>query len=162
MVLDGGGMRRWVTLYHARIIILVVAVLVFAAGVSANGRPRARITSDCADGTLEASPASVPLGSDGRVTFACDMSPRVPAFRVTGRAVEAEPEFANFRPPYRSLWIYSTDGAMTGLCAQRDDARRIRNDRELTIPVGEWNYCAEYVDVGPGGLPSFRVTWKPD
>jgi len=155
-------MKRWLKPYRTRFIILMLAVLVFAAQVSANGRPRARITSDCANGALEASPASVPLGSDGQVTFACDMSPLVPAFRVTGRAVEAEPEFANFRPPYRSLWIYSTDGAMTGLCAQRDDARRIRNDRELTIPVGEWNYCAEYVDVGPGGLPSFRVTWKPD
>jgi len=154
--------KRWVKLYRTRIIILIVAVLVFAAGVSAHRPPRSRMTSECGNGILAAAPTSISLGSDGQVTFVCDMSPLVPAFRVTGRAVEAEPEFANFRPPYRSLWIYSADGAMTGPCAQRDDARRIRNDRELTIPVGEWNYCAEYVDVGPGGLPSFRVTWEPD
>ena len=139
---------------------MFVTVTVIAVGQSVGSRQiRARMTSECSDDALQASRASVLLDSSGQVTFACDLDPLVPAFSVRRGPISVRPHLVNFVGPYLSLWIFAADEDAKGACRERDDATQLRDGRRMTIPSGDWNYCAEFGSVGSEGLPTFQVRW---
>ncbi len=145
---------------------MAAVILTFIAAGYSFGLPnKGTMISECANETLEATPAVVVLVSEGQITFACEFEPFFPAFTVSGTNVKARPYFADFGSPYQSLWIYRvdqpSDAPNTGPCHERGGpARKLIDGQRITIPgEKDWNYCAEYVDVGPSGLPGFHVTW---
>lgn len=146
--------------FHRILGLMFVTVTVIAVGQSVgSGQIRARMTSECSDDTLQASRASVLLDSSGRVTFACDLDPLVPAFSVRRGPIGVRPHLVNFVGPYVSLWIFEADEDAKRACRERDDAIQIRDGRRTTIEPGDWNYCAEFRNVGSEGLPTFQVRW---
>ncbi len=147
--------------------VVAAALLAFIAAGDSLGQPEeGTLASDCADGPLEAKPATVTLGSSGQISFACDFDPFDPALTVTRTNVKAIPHLLGFLSPYQSLWIYRADHPLdasdSGACNERGGpARQLHDGQRLTIPGQKtWNYCAEYVDVGSGGLPGFQVRWE--
>jgi hypothetical protein len=116
----------------------------------------ATMTSNC--DPLLADPPTVTVGSNGQETFWCSSS--VSAMTVTG-PVAAVPVFADsIRSPYTSLWLFKGDGTvLTGPCSGRTGAFELQNNTAMTVQAGNYNYCAEYVDVPPSGLRSFLCRW---
>ncbi len=49
---------------------------------------------------------------------------------------------------------------MTGNCSTRTGAVQLQNNTFMTLPPGDYNYCAEYVDVGTAGLRAFICRWE--
>ncbi len=156
-------MSRRVKLFLTPVVVAAAVLTFIAAGYSSGGSNGGTMTSECVD--LEATPAVVVLGSDGQITFACGFEPFVPAFTVSGTNVKARPHLTDFGSPYQSLWIYRADrhpnAPIPGPCHERGGpARQLLEGERVTIPgQKDWNYCAEYVDVGNDGLPGFHVTW---
>jgi len=109
---------------------------------------------------LTATPAIVTVGSSGQITFLCaSASP----FTVAGSSIIAKPTFLDqgFRTPYTSLWIFNAGGSVvTGSCSARTGAVQLQNNTFMTVPAGNYNYCAEYVDVVNTGLRSFLCRWE--
>jgi hypothetical protein len=98
------------------------------------------------------------------MTFSCnsDAPTTNPAFTTTAD-VAATPTLTGYGAPYNTsrLYIYDADGSPnTGWCYQRASNTKITSGVKITIPANGWNYCAEYEDVGPNGLPEFTVTWS--
>ncbi len=148
------------------IAIVLSIVILFPGGLVIGQPPPTSMISECSDEILEATPALVVLASEGQITFACEFEPLlVPAFTVSGTNVKARPHLTDFESPYQSLWIYRadrpSDAPNTGPCHERGGpARQLHDGERLTIPGDkDWNYCAEYLNVGPSGLPGFQVTW---
>lgn len=105
-----------------------------------------------------ASPSIVDVGSSGQISFFCQGTS---AFYVS-YPVNVVPVFESegFNPPYTSLWIYISDGQeITGPCASRSGAIQLQNNTLVNIPEGSYNYCAEYVSVGPEGLNAWAIGW---
>ena|SRR5438445_70775 len=109
---------------------------------------------------LVSNPSSVVEGSSGQVSFQCSATD--PAFTISGGTFSATPYFegTGFAAPYTTLWIYQSDGS-TGPCSSRTGARQIESGvTEASIAPQSYNYCAEYVSVGAGGLPFFYLQWQ--
>jgi len=110
---------------------------------------------------LGSDPSSVVEGSSGQISFHCPDAN--PAFTISGGVVSATPVFDGygFGAPYTALWIYQSDGAVkTGVCADRTGARQLASSvLQVDIAASNYNYCAEYVNVGSSGLPAFYVYW---
>ena len=109
---------------------------------------------------LLATPTAVTVGSSGQITFLCSSAS---ALTVAGSSITTKPIFIDqgFRTPYTTLWLFSAGGAVvTGSCSVRTGAVQLQNDTFTTLPVGDYNYCAEYVDVGQTGLHSFLCRWE--
>ena len=109
---------------------------------------------------LTATPASVTVGSSGQITFLCASAS---AFTVAGSSITAKPTFLDqgFRTPYASLWIFNAAGSVvTGNCSVRTGAVQLQNNTFTTLATGNYNYCAEYVDIGQAGLHAFLVRWE--
>ena len=107
-----------------------------------------------------ASPATVTIGSSGQITFSC---PSASAITVAGSSITVKPIFLDqgFRAPYASLWIFHAGGSVvTGNCSARTGAVQLQNNTFITLPTGDYNYCAEYVAVGTAGLRSFVCRWE--
>ncbi len=107
-----------------------------------------------------ASPATVTIGSSGQITFSC---PSASAITVAGSSITAKPIFLDqgFRAPYASLWIFHAGGSVvTGNCSVRTGAVQLQNNTFMTLSTGDYNYCAEYVDVGTAGLRPFICRWE--
>ena len=104
-----------------------------------------------------ADPPTVTLGSSGEVTFRClDDS----AFSVVGATLNATPILQGFRAPLTSLWVFDADGdILTGQCTTRTDAILLQNNTQVRLAPLDYNYCGEYLDVGPGGIHSVSVGW---
>jgi len=135
-------------------------VLLFAHTAPAVPTP-ATMTSTCANALLIASPSTVDPGSTGQISFQC--SDTNPAFTISGGTFSAIPYFdgSGFAAPYTTLWIYQSDGgATTGDCSARTVARQLTSGvAAADIAPFNYNYCAEYANVGGGGLPAFYVSW---
>ena len=109
-----------------------------------------------------ASPATVTIGSSGQITFSCP-STSASAIAVAGSSITAKPIFLDqgFRAPYASLWIFRAGGSVvTGNCSARTGAAQLQNNTFMTLLTGDYNYCAEYVDVGTTGLRPFICRWE--
>jgi len=120
----------------------------------------ATMTTTCASTYLVPNPSSVDQGSSGQVSFQCSATD--PAFTISGGTFSATPYFegTGFAAPYTTLWIYQSDGS-TGPCSSRTGARQIESGvTEASIAPQSYNYCAEYVSVGAGGLPFFYLQWQ--
>ena len=159
------GANRGVVLGVASILILIlVLVLFFPEGILGAGPPHGTMTSLCANANLKSDSASVVAGSSGEVRFACAFTPSfVPAFTVgglpPGHFVKAQATLTVFVAPYASLWIYDARDNTPGPCANRGGHLQIPSGKTLKILTGDWNYCAEFVNVGQAGLPTFSVSW---
>jgi len=104
-----------------------------------------------------ADPPSVTLGSSGQVTFRCIGGS---ALSVVGSNINATPIVQSFRPPLTSLWVFNAGGAtLTGVCSSRSDAVLLQNNTQVTLSPLDYNYCAEYANVGPAGIHSVTVQW---
>ena len=126
--------------------------------------PHGTLTSVCENANLKSDPASVDPGSSGEVGFACAFTPSfVPAFTVgglpPGHFVKAQATVNGFVAPYASLWIYDARDNTPGPCANRGGHLQIPSGKTLKILTGDWNYCAEFLNVGQAGLPTFSVSW---
>jgi len=106
-----------------------------------------------------ANPATVTIGSSGQITFLCSSTS---AITVAGSSITVKPIFLDggFRAPYTSLWIFHAGGGVTGNCSTRTGAVQLQNNTFMTLATGDYNYCAEYVDVGTAGLRSFVCRWE--
>ncbi|TLZ87513.1 MAG: hypothetical protein E6J96_00075 [Methanobacteriota archaeon] len=106
-----------------------------------------------------ANPATVTIGSSGQITFLCSSAS---AITVAGSSITVKPIFLDggFRAPYTSLWIFHAGGGVTGNCSTRTGAVQLQNNTFMTLATGDYNYCAEYVDVGTAGLRSFVCRWE--
>jgi len=157
------GARPGVVFGVASILILVL-VLFFPEGILGARPPHGTLTSPCENANLKSDPASVVAGSSGEVRFACAFTPSfVSAFTVAGlppgHFVKAQATVTGFAAPYASLWIYDASDNTPGPCANRSSHLQIPSGKTLKILTGEWNYCAEFLDVGQAGLPTFSVSW---
>jgi len=155
--------NRGVVLGVASILILVL-VSFFPEGILGARPPHGTMTSVCANANLKGDPASVDPGSSGEVGFACAFTPSfVPAFTVgglpPGHFVKAQATVNGFLAPYASLWIYDARDDTPGPCANRGGHLQIPSGKTLKILTGDWNYCAEFLNVGQAGLPTFSVSW---
>ena len=104
-----------------------------------------------------ADPPSVTLGSTGQVTFRC---PADSAFSVVGASINVTPLLSGFRAPLTSLWVFNSGGGtITGPCVSRSDAVLLQNNTMVTLAAFDYNYCAEYLNVGSGGIHSVVVQW---
>jgi len=121
----------------------------------------ATMTTTCANAVLIANPSTVDPGSTGQISFRC--SDTNPAFTISGGTFSAIPYFdgSGFAAPYTTLWIYQSDGGTTtGPCSARTVARQLTSGvAAADIAPFNYNYCAEYANVGGGGLPAFYVSW---
>ena len=122
-----------------------------------------QIVANCSPQTFP-TPTSVPLGSNGIVTFSCNSADpnNNPAF-TTGGPVIATPTITGFTAPYNTtrLYIYYAIGPITaGSCSSRTGNQKIESGISESMPAAGWNYCTEYIQVPPTGLPSFTVTWN--
>ena len=122
-----------------------------------------QLTPNCSPKTSP-TPTTVVLGTTGSMTFSCNSGAPTsnPAF-TTSADVSATPTLTGYGPPYNAsrLYIYDADGnPNTGWCYQRAGNLKITSGVKITIPANGWNYCAEYEDVGPAGLPEFTVSWS--
>jgi hypothetical protein len=109
---------------------------------------------------LTATPATVTVGSSGQITFLCSTAS---ALTVAGSSIVTKPVFVDqgFRTPYTTLWLFNAGGSVvTGNCSVRTGAVQLQNNTFTTLSVGNYNYCAEYVDVGQAGLHSFLCRWE--
>jgi len=157
------GARPGVVFGVASILILAL-VLFFPEGILGAGPLHGTMTSLCANANLKSDPASVVAGSSGEVRFACAFTPSfVPAFTVgglpPGHFVKAQATVNGFVAPYASLWIYDARDNTPGPCANRGGHLQIPSGKTLKILTGDWNYCAEFLNVGQAGLPTFSVGW---
>ena len=157
------GANPGVVLGVASILILVL-VLFFPEGILGAGPPHGTMTSLCANANVKSDPASVVAGSSGEVRFACAFTPSfIPAFTVgglpPGHFVKAQATVNGFVAPYASLWIYDARDNTPGPCANRSGHLQIPSGKTLKILTGDWNYCAEFLNVGQVGLPAFSVSW---
>jgi hypothetical protein len=154
----------------ARILVSLVAVLVTVGIVSAvilmtqtqPAVPASQMTANCAPGTSP-TPTQVVLGSSGQVTFSCNSGDPAsnPAFTTTATVIAISTFSIGLPYDATRLYIYDADGSPnTGFCSARAGNQKIENGEPETIPANGWNYCAEYVDVGPEGLPEFTVSWS--
>jgi len=144
--------------------LIVVLVLFFPGGILGARPPHGTMTSACANADLKSDPDSVPSSSSGRVRFACAFTPSfIPAFTVSGlppgHFVKAQAMLTGFVAPYASLWIYDARDNTARPCGDRDGHLQIPSGKTLKILTGDWNYCAEFLNVGQAGLPTFSVTW---
>src|SRR2546422_764037 len=107
---------------------------------------------------LVSDPSVVQEHSSGQVSFACPGTN--PAFTISGGVFSATP-YISFGAPYTTWWIYQSDGTTTtGACSGRTEARQIEYGvTEIDMAAHNYNYCAEYLNVGGGGLPAFGLTW---
>ena len=124
--------------------------------------PTSTMTTACGAEYLGPNPTTVQEGSSGQISFRC--SDANPAFTISGGVFSAMPDFSyygSFPAPYSTLWIYQSDGAVTtGACADRTAARQLESRTiEVDMAPFNYNYCAEYANVGSGGLPAFTVYW---
>ena len=118
----------------------------------------ATMTSTCPNSLIFSDPSSVPDGSSGQVTFECSATD--PAFTISGGTFSARPSIFYVTAPYTALWIYQSDGGSTsGACSSRTEARQIESGVTLDIESFNYNYCAEYANVGTSGLPRIEVYW---
>ena len=145
-------------------ILFLVLVLFFPEGILGARPPHGTLTSVCENANLKSDPASVDPGSSGEVGFACAFTPSfVPAFTVgglpPGHFVKAQATVNGFLAPYASLWIYDARDDTPGPCANRGGHLQIPSGKTLKILTGDWNYCAEFLNVGQAGLPTFSVSW---
>ena len=120
------------------------------------------IVSNCS--TTSPFPTSVPLGTNGTMTFSCSSADptSAPAF-TTEAAVLAVPTITGFVAPYNTtrLYIYTANGASNqGGCSSRTGNQKIENGVPESMPANVWNYCTEYINVGTDGLATFTVTWS--
>ena len=157
------GANRGVVVGVASILILVL-VLFFPEGILGARPPHGTMTSLCPNTNLKGDPASVDAGSSGEVRFACAFTPSiVPAFTVDGlppgHFVKAQATVNGFVAPYASLWIYDARDNTPGPCANRGGHLQIPSGKTLKILTGDWNYCAEFLNVGQAGLPTSSVSW---
>ena len=157
------GANPGVVLGVASILILVL-VLFFPEGILGAGPPHGTMTSLCANANLKSDPASVVAGSSGEVRFACAFTPSfVPAFTVgglpPGHFVKAQAAVNGLVAPYASLWIYDARDNTPGPCANRGGHLQIPSGKTLKILTVGWNYCAEFLNAGEGGLQTFSVSW---
>lgn len=162
---------RVVSVQLIRRLAPMLAVLVTASIVTAvilmeqiqPAVPASQLTGNCSPRTAP-TPTEVVLGSNGQITFSCNSSSPAtsPAF-TTSAEVRATPTITGLVPPYNAsrTYIYDADGSPnTGFCSSRAGNQKIESGVEETIPANGWNYCAEYENVGPEGLPEFKVTWS--
>jgi hypothetical protein len=154
-----------------RILQSLVAVVMVIAGIGSAvflfvqiqpGVPASEMRANCA--TTSPTPTEVVLGSSGQATFSCNSVDPVsnPAFTTTDSVI-AVPTFIGVVLPYNAsrMYIYEADGTQnTGFCSDRTLTQKIEDGEPETIPANGWNYCAEYVDVPPGGLPEFSISWS--
>jgi len=155
--------NKWIVTFAAFLVALSVGIGT-AIGVTlwyhhmpAVGASQT-LTPNC-DPTV-ADVASVGLGSSGQITFEC--STTLAAFSISGGSVSLIPVFVGqgFRAPYTTLWIFNADGGgLTGACSGRTGGAELQNNTSMTLSVGNYNYCAEFVDVGQSGLRGFSVGW---
>ena len=136
---------------------IAIAVTLFYHHMPAVGAS-ATLTPNC--DPLLATPASVTIGSSGQITFDCGGA--AGALTVAGGSVAVKPVFLDqgFRSPYVSLWLYASGGSVvTGPCSSRSGAVQLQNNTAMTLSVGSYSYCAEYVDVTNVGLRAFLCRW---
>src|SRR5438445_348838 len=124
--------------------------------------PTSTMTTACGAEYLSPNPTTVQEGSSGQISFRC--SDANPAFTISGGVFSAMPDFSyygSFPAPYSTLWIYQSDGGTTtGGCAGRTGARQLTSGvTAADIAPLNYSYCAEYANVGGGGLPAFYVYW---
>ena len=144
--------------------LIFVFVFVLPEGILGARPPHGMMTSVCENANLKSNPASVVVGSSGEVRFACAFTPSfVPAFTVVGlppgHFVKAQATVNGFVAPYASLWIYDARDNTARPCGDRDGHLQIPSGKTLKILTGDWNYCAEFLNVGQAGLPTFSVSW---
>ena len=146
--------------------VLVAVGLVSATLLFQQTQPAVPIagsmTSNCQ--TTAPTPVNVTLGSSGQITFSCNSNtPNTsPAF-TTGGPVVVTPTMTGLVLPYNTtgFYIYTANGAVnTGNCGSRTSALKLTSGSVITVPLGEWNYCAKYESVGLTGLPTFTVSWS--
>jgi len=106
---------------------------------------------------VAADPPTVALGSSGQVTFRCLTES---AFTIVGASLNVTPLLQGFRPPLTSLWVFNADGALVqGPCPNRTDAVLLQNNTAVELAPSNYNYCGEYLNVGPSGIHSVSVGW---
>lgn len=154
--------RRLVGVVAILLAVGVVSAVVLMEQIQPAVPVSGLLTPNCTPKTTP-TPTSVILGSSGQVTFSCNsgIPDTNPAFTTTATVI-ATPNITGFVAPYNTtrLYIFDADGfPNTGTCSSRAGFQRIESGDPETIPANGWNYCAEYVTVGPGGLPEFKVSW---
>jgi hypothetical protein len=155
--------RQLVSLLAILLVAAVVAGVVLMEQIQPAVPVGSNLVPKCGTRTSP-TPTNVTLGSSGAMTFSCSSSAPTsnPAFTNTA-VVIATPTITGFVAPYNTtrLYIYDADGTPnTGICSSRAGNQKIVTGEPETIPAGGWNYCAEYENVGPTGLPEFKVTWS--
>ena len=110
---------------------------------------------------VQADPAgSLALGYDGGVTFDCDTLGA--AFNVSGGTVLVTPSFALPNPTnYTDFYIYdSTDTLVSAEnCTDLTGFQLLETGVEESVPVGDWNYCAQVANAQSGNMGTFDVDW---
>ena len=158
------------------VLLVLLTVITMVSGVTTlfthyfpGVPPSSTMTTTCnfqspPNPSLVPDPSTVPEGSSGQVSFNCPDAN--PAFTISNGVFTAYPLFAcyydcRFVAPYTTLWIYQSDGGVTtGACSGRTGARQLDPAvNEVDMAALNYNYCAEYENVGSGGLPFFSVVW---
>lgn len=161
--MDRARRGRVITVEAILVILLISGLAAAALYVFTQRAPPVpavtNVLSNCA--ATVATPAVVPIGTDGDITLSCSGSDPAgnPAF-TTNATILIKPVVTGFSSPYTTLWVYDADGAVnTGNCSFRTAAQFITSGDPDTYPAGGWNYCATYHDVGAAGLAAFTVDW---
>jgi hypothetical protein len=150
---------RWI----ATVFIVLIALVIIGAVAgltlfwqhTADVPVSQQMISHC-DPTV-ADPPSVTLGSSGQVTFRCLSDS---AFSVVGASINATPVMQGFRSPLTSMWVFNSGGGIvTGGCTSRTGAVLLQNNTMVTLAPANYNYCAEYLNVGSGGIHSVSIQW---
>lgn len=157
------GKSRWlVGLVGMMLLVGVVSGVILFQQIQPAVPVSGQIVSNCS--TTSPFPPSVPLGTNGTMTFSCSsVDPTTsPAF-TTQAAVLAIPTISGFVAPYNTtrLYIYTANGVINaGGCSSRTGNQKIESGVPESMPGNVWNYCTEYINVGTAGLPQFTVTWS--
>ena len=161
-------MRIWKSRGLVGLIVMVLLVgvvsgLVLIQQIQPAVPVSGQLVAGCSPNTSP-TPTNVPLGTNGTVTFSCNSANPAgsPAF-TTESTVLAVPTISGYTAPYNTsaLYIYTANGAVNvGGCTSRTGYQKIENGVPESMPGNQWNYCAVYINVGPGGLPQFSVTWS--
>jgi len=154
--------RQLVSLLAILLAAAVVGGVVLMEQIQPAVPVGSNLTQKCA--RTAPTPNNVTLGSSGSMTFSCSSSAPAtnPAFTNTATVIST-PTVTGFVAPYNvtRLYIYTAGGSPnTGFCFSRAGNLRVVDGSKLTIPAGQWNYCAEYENVGTAGLPEFKVSWS--
>ncbi len=120
-----------------------------------------RITTSCAALKPESSAlvansgaVSVVVGTSGSIRFRCRGEAQAITSNGKGMVI---PSFA-LPPPYTSLALVAKNPQLVD--CSTNEGIVLLTGTPVSLPTGNYDYCASFVNASSNGLPQFTVTWS--